>query len=189
MQGIKQRTVKTSFAIILCIFLSSNVLAADESQIVSSGQEIFNSWVSFLNKGIILVDYKQLGGGSYWCAYKYEKALNSNPKFDIQKTNSLVRPYILIFSDFYLVEGYNYESPNSNSVRKIGFASPEDALKYTHGSDFKWLSNPKEIKFEYVFENGGWKLSKANSEFNKILQKMELSKSYGHTVEALRLSK
>ena len=125
------------------IFLITPVLAIDETQVVESFQKAINEhFTSYDTDGRERV--AQLGGG--WVKERFKPM--ENYKVDVQRTNSLVSPYIAI-CEFTLVRAMTkfhklkIDAENDNSFIKSDSRIHKHTYAYQNG---KWVVTDRKNK-------------------------------------------
>jgi hypothetical protein len=177
-------------SIVFIMFLcSSNIsAAADESRLISSGEKLLEEWEKMITRG-----YYPLTQGGEYKAWRVSKCsfVKGSGSYDINKTESIVTPYVLTLKFKVLFLGWNTLSPNANGVysdyfkRTVGFKTQAEALKNIEESDFldrdlqthqfeKVKAMPREIMCNYVLKKNNWILKSGNDFFDIIFsEKME----------------
>lgn len=123
--------------IILSIMITElPVFAIDEAKVVTSAEKIVNNWTELLPKGHSKFSV-YVSSAKYWIVRKF---LDVSVEYDVQKTDSIVSPYLLIVR-IELLWLDNDFSPNANATlygneKMRGFKTEEDASAHTESNDF-----------------------------------------------------
>ena len=142
--------------------------AIDESKVAASAEKIAKSWEELLPKKKDKVAVYN-GFDKYW---KVREFKSTSVKFDVQKTDSIISPYLLIVSievgyyendcslnaNAYKIGKWQYYSYKDDAVIETnvfrGFKTKEEALSHTDLSEDYCPLDKKDPKASYISLHG-----------------------------------
>ena len=143
--------------------------AQDARKIVETAQGIAQSWTKAIKEGRWII--RQCANNTFSIARLVK---HSTVSIDVQKTNSLIHPYISIVSIHGSLES-NVRSPRANGFLQtyekpaimMCFKTPQGALAATAGADLNDSSEGRVLTIvaRYELENGEFKLINGNDVF------------------------
>ena len=158
---------KHFYIILLSAFIlisSQTTHAVSEENLIVSAKKIVQQWSGLLKK-----DHSTVSGEyDTWCVYR--SALIGDLSYDIQKTNSIVSPYLLIITG-KAQWGSNLDSPNADNPSEVfdnnqGFTTKEKALQNVKESDFIGDSvRYYDIRIYYTLREDVWTMKEPNRDF------------------------
>lgn len=146
----------------------TKVFPVTNEMLISSAKNIVTKWDNLLRDDHTLVS----GDEGIWCVYR--STLIGDLSFDIQETNSIVSPYLLIIS------GQTRWDHNLNSIfadrenevvsGNFGFTTKEKAMSHVKPSDFgHGVTRLYDIKLFYAYQGGSWIFKDPNTDFINFL--------------------
>lgn len=166
MKTIQIKTVHLFLLISLCI--PSICVAVSNDILIRSAEIIVSDWTKLLSS-----DHKFVSGeNNVWGVYR--SVLMQPLSYDIQQTNSIVSPYLLIIYGKSKWE-HNFDSKHSDKYSEVfesnfGFKTQETALINIFDDDFGVKAKRiYDFKIYYSYQNGFWILKNTCSDFNEFV--------------------
>ena len=162
---MKNRIFIYSFLLLLYPIIS---FAISNDILIKSAEKIVSDWEKLLSKDHLFAS------GEYDCWGVYRSTISGPLSYDIQKTDSIVSPYILIISGKVQWD-QNLSSQHADKYSEVenenfGFTTKEKALAHITEKDFGIdTQRVYNLKIIYSYQKGSWVLKKFNSLFIEFL--------------------
>ena len=153
---------------LVCLFLIS--LSADEKEALNSFEAIVAKFGKFMSTSPVVLVSRESGKVNY--LLKFELL---NLTYDIQRTNSLVTPYVAhVVMTLKVLSNAKYgdvKRSDSEAEYNWGFQRAEDAKKIKKFASCSSYADPKkgwrcrgDVKLLYAYQHDSWVLSEVDTE-------------------------
>ena len=153
---------------LLLLLLPIGSSAVTNDILLSSAKEIVLDWTTLLSQ-----EHREVNG-EYGSWGVYRSSIVGPLSYDIQKTSSIVSPYVLIISGKAKWD-HNFASKRADVYSEVyemnyGFSTEEKAIQNTSEDDFgNDIKKIYDFKIFYSYQEGSWIFKNANSDFNSFL--------------------